>query len=152
MNDSHKVTFTATVIMATLITLITRINSNNGNSNPDNLVNQGNHGNVSNICMILNTSGTCQSTDGRIDMLKIKSTFYKCILFIFSPSQICYKNRELFTTNNETHNYGARQHLDFHYPSANLKKFQTGVHYMSVKINNNLSIYIKNEINNTKKF
>jgi hypothetical protein len=85
MNDSHKVTLIVIVIMATLITLITRNNSNNGNSNTDNLVNQGNHGNVSNICMILNTSGMCQSTDGRIDMLKITSTFYKCILFIFFP-------------------------------------------------------------------
>jgi hypothetical protein len=36
--------------------------------------------------------------------------------------------------------------------SANLKKFQTGVHYMSVKIYKSLPIYIKNEINITKKF
>jgi len=56
------------------------------------------------------------------------------------------------STNNDTHNYGTRQHLDFHYPSANLKKFQTVVHYMSVKIYNSLPIYIKNEINNRKKF
>jgi len=50
------------------------------------------------------------------------------------------------------YNYGTRQHLDFHSPSANLKKFQTGVRYMSVKIYNSLPIYIKNESNNTKKF
>jgi len=31
----------------------------------------------------------------------------------------------------------------FHYPAANLKKFQTGVHCMSVKIYNSLPIYIK---------
>jgi hypothetical protein len=30
---------------------------------------------------------------------------------------------------------------------VNLKKFQTGVRYMSVKIYNSLPIYIKNEIN-----
>jgi len=72
-------------------------------------------------------------------------------LYIFSLLRFVIKNKDLFSTNNETHNYGTRQHLDFHYPSANLKKFQTGVHYMSVKIYNSLAIYIKNEINNTKK-
>jgi hypothetical protein len=73
-------------------------------------------------------------------------------LYMFSLLRFVIKNKELFTTNNETHNYGTRQNLDFHYPSANLKKFQTGVHYMSVKIYNSLPIYIKNEINITKKF
>jgi len=73
-------------------------------------------------------------------------------VYIFPLLRFVIKNKEFFTTNNESHNYGTRQHLDFHYPSANLKKFQTGVHYMSVKIYNSLPIYIKNEINNTKKF
>jgi hypothetical protein len=79
MNDSHKVTLVAMVIKGTLITLITKNNGNNGNSNTDNLGNQGNHGNVSNTCTILNTSGMCQPTDGRIDKMKITSTFYKCV-------------------------------------------------------------------------
>jgi hypothetical protein len=79
MNDSHKVTLVATVIMATLITLITRNNGNNGNSITDNLGNQGKHGNISNTCMILDTSGMCQPKDGRIHMMKITSTFYECI-------------------------------------------------------------------------
>jgi len=79
MNDSHKVTLIVMVIIGTLIILITRNNGNNGNSNTDNLSNQGNHGNVSNICTILNTSGMCQLTDGRINMMKITSTFYKRI-------------------------------------------------------------------------
>jgi len=39
-------------------------------------------------------------------------------LYIFSLLRFVTKNKELFTTNNETHNYGTRQHLDFHYPSA----------------------------------
>jgi len=79
MNDSHKVTLVAMVITATTITLITRSNGNNGNSNTNNLGNQGNHGYVSNLCTILNISGMCQPTDGRIDMTKVTSTFYKCI-------------------------------------------------------------------------
>jgi hypothetical protein len=65
-------------------------------------------------------------------------------LCIYSLLKFVIKNKELFTTNNDTHNYGTRQHLDFYYPSANLKKFQTGVHYMSVKIYNSPPIYIKN--------
>jgi hypothetical protein len=64
-------------------------------------------------------------------------------VYIFSLLRFVIKYKELFTTNNETHNYGTRQHLDIHYPSANLKKFQTGVHCMSVKIYNSLPTYIK---------
>jgi hypothetical protein len=39
---------------------------------------------------------------------------------------------------------------DLHYPSVNLKKFQTGVHYMGVKLYSSLPTYIKTEINNEK--
>jgi hypothetical protein len=41
---------------------------------------------------------------------------------------------------------------DLHYSSVKLKKFQTGVDYMGVKIYNSLPTYIKNEINNAKVF
>ena len=74
-------------------------------------------------------------------------------LYIFSLLRFVIKSKDLFSTNSDTHSYGTWHliiHLDFHYPSANLKKFQTGVHYMSVKIYNSLPIYIKNEINNKK--
>jgi hypothetical protein len=64
-------------------------------------------------------------------------------LYIFYLLKFVTQNKDLFSTNNKTHNYGTRQHLEFHYPSANLKKFQTGVHYMSVKIYNSFPIYIK---------
>jgi hypothetical protein len=73
-------------------------------------------------------------------------------LYIFFLLRFVMKNKDLFSTNNEAHNYGTQQHLDFHYPSANLKKFQTAVHYMSVEIYNSLPFYIKNEISNTNKF
>jgi hypothetical protein len=73
-------------------------------------------------------------------------------LYIFSLLRFVIKNKELFTTNNETHKFGTRQHLNFHYPSANLKTYQTGVFYMGIKIYNSLSTYIKHEFNNTNKF
>jgi len=92
------------------------------------------------------SKGSCRKLFTSLEILSLPS------LYIFSLLRFVIKNKALFTTNNETHNDGTRQHLDFHYPSANLKKFQTGVHYMSVKVYNSLPIYIKNEINNTKKF
>jgi len=89
---------------------------------------------------------SCRKLFTSLEILSLPS------LYIFSLLRFVIKNKKLFTTNNETNNYGTRQHHDFHYPSANLKKFQTGVHYMSVKIYNSLPIYIKIELNNTKKF
>jgi hypothetical protein len=88
MNKSNKVTLEAMVITATLITLITRNNGNNSNRNTDNLGNQANHGNVRNICMILNTSGMCQPTDGRTDIMKLAATFFKSIRTCPIKSQI----------------------------------------------------------------
>jgi hypothetical protein len=98
------------------------------------------------IMMGSRSKNSCRKLFTSLEILPLPS------LHIFSLLRFVIKNKELFTTNNETHNYGTRQHLDFHYPLANLKKFQTGVHYMSVKTDNSLPIYIKNEINNTKKF
>jgi len=73
-------------------------------------------------------------------------------LYIFFPLRFVIKNRELFTTNNGIHKFGTRQHHSFHHPSANLKKYQTGVFYMGIKIYNSLPTYIKKESINTKKF
>jgi hypothetical protein len=78
--------------------------------------------------------------------------FFHSLLCIFFLVQFVIKNKELFTTNNETHKFGTRQHLNLHLPSANLKKYQTGVLYMGIKIYNSLPMYTKNEFNNTKKF
>jgi hypothetical protein len=73
-------------------------------------------------------------------------------LYIFSLLRFVIKNKELFITNEATHSYGTQQCTDLHYPSVKLKKFQTGVHYMGVKLYNSLSTYIKTEIINAKIF
>jgi len=73
-------------------------------------------------------------------------------LYIFFLLRFVIKNRELFTTNNETHKYGTRQLHNLHYPPANLKKHQTVVFYRGVKIYNSLPIYIKKESNDINKF
>jgi hypothetical protein len=54
--------------------------------------------------------------------------------------------------NEETYSYGTQQCTDLHYPSVKLKKFQTGVHYMGIKLYNSLPTYIKTEISNAKIF
>jgi len=72
-------------------------------------------------------------------------------LYIFVLLQFVTKNRELFTTNNEIHKFGTRQHHNFHYPSATLTKYQEGVLYMGINIYNSLPIYIKKELTDMKK-
>jgi hypothetical protein len=71
-------------------------------------------------------------------------------LHIFSLLRFVAKNKEFFITHKETHNYDTRQSTDLHFPSVSLKKVQTGVHYVGVKIYNSLLNYIKTEINTIK--
>jgi hypothetical protein len=92
------------------------------------------------------SKNSCRKLFTRLKILPLPS------LYIFPLLGFVIKKKDLFSTNNETHNYGTRQLLDFHYPSANLKKFQTRVKYMSAKIYSSLKKKKKNEINNTKKF
>jgi hypothetical protein len=61
------------------------------------------------------------------------------------------KNRELFTTNNEIHEHDTGQVYNFHLPPANLKKYQSGVFYMGIKLYNGLPPFIKKEFNNITK-
>ena len=72
-------------------------------------------------------------------------------LYIFFLLRFVIKNRALFTTNNEIRKFGS-QHHNFHHPSANLRKYQDGVFFMSIKVYNSLPTYIKKESINTKKF
>ena len=73
-------------------------------------------------------------------------------IYIFSLLRFVAKNKELFTTNKEIHDKETRQHHNFHYPTVSLKKYQTGVHYMGIKIFNKLPTYIKTEYTNGSKF
>jgi len=64
-------------------------------------------------------------------------------LFIYSLLKFVIKNHQLFTTNDEIHNFGTRQQRNFDRPPTNLKKYQTGVYYMGILIYNNLPTFIK---------
>jgi len=73
-------------------------------------------------------------------------------LYIFLLLRFVIKNKDLFTTNINFHNLCTRQHHNFHQPSTNLKKYQTAVYCMAIKIFNSLPSYIKNEFTNPTKF
>jgi hypothetical protein len=92
------------------------------------------------------TKDSCRRLFTKLEILPLPS------LYIFSLLRFVIKNKEFFTTNEETHIYGTGQCTDVHYLSVKLKKFQTGVHYMGVKLYNSLPTYIKTEINNAKIF
>jgi hypothetical protein len=62
------------------------------------------------------------------------------------------KNINLFTLNAENHTKCTRQFNNFYRPITNFTIYQRGVHYMGVKIINNLLPYIKDISNNTRKF
>jgi hypothetical protein len=62
------------------------------------------------------------------------------------------KNKNLFILNSENHTKSTRQFNSFYQPINNLTIYQTGVHYMGIKIISNLPLYIKDISNNVRKF
>ena len=62
------------------------------------------------------------------------------------------KNRKLFITNANVHNFSTRSHNDFHLPIANLSVFQKGVYFSGVKIFNNLPTDLKQTFYDVCKF
>jgi len=65
---------------------------------------------------------------------------YLCALLRF-----VIKNKDLFTKNNKIHKIDTRQRNNLHLPSVSLKKFQTAVLYIGIKIYNSLLPHIKEE-------
>jgi hypothetical protein len=71
-------------------------------------------------------------------------------LYIYHLILFVNKNNELYTTNNEIHNYCTRHRRNLHQPAANLAQYQNGVLYRGVRMYNSLPAYIKNEYHNPK--
>jgi hypothetical protein len=63
--------------------------------------------------------------------------------YIFSILLFLVKNRPLFNTNSDLHNFNTRTSHDLHPPSVNLTLFQKGVCYSGVKIYNHLPSALK---------
>jgi len=73
-------------------------------------------------------------------------------IIILSLLMFLNKNKDQFTANSQIYHYATRQQSNFHQPIANRAKYQKGIGYMGVKVFNRLSINIKKEFDNSKKF
>ena len=89
---------------------------------------------------------SCRSLFKRLEILPLASQ-YILLLMLF-----VVKNKHFFILNSENHAKGTRQLNYLYYPITNLTAYQKGVHYMGIKIFNNLPTYIKDISNNVKKF
>jgi hypothetical protein len=65
---------------------------------------------------------------------------------------IVARNRELFVSNANVHNFRTRSHNDLHLPIANRSVFQKGVYFSGVKIFNNLPTDLKQTLYDVNKF
>ena len=74
------------------------------------------------------------------------------VLYIYSLMMFVARNKELFVTNANVHNFPTRSQNDLHLPIANLSVFQTGVYFSGVKIFNSLPLELKQIFHDTGKF
>jgi plasmid replication initiation protein len=72
--------------------------------------------------------------------------------YIFSLMLFVVENKNLFTLNSEIYTKSTRKINNFYQPTTNFTLYQNGVHYMGIKIFNNLPPYIKDISNNVRKF
>ena len=72
--------------------------------------------------------------------------------YIFSLLLFLNKNKNLFTANSTIYQYATRQQSNLHQPLDNLSKYQKRICYLGVKLFNKLPPYIKEEVDNLRKF
>jgi hypothetical protein len=75
---------------------------------------------------------SCKNLFRRLKILPFVSQY------ILSLMLFVVKNKHLFTSNSENHTKSTRQFNHFYHPMTNLTVYQSGVHYMGIKIFNNL--------------
>jgi hypothetical protein len=89
---------------------------------------------------------SCRSLLNRLEILPFMPQY------ILSLMLFVVNNKHLFILNSENHTKSTRQLNKLYHPTTNLTAYQRGVHYMGIKIFNNLPPYIKDIPNNVKKF
>jgi hypothetical protein len=89
---------------------------------------------------------SCRSLFKRLEILPFTSQY------ILSLMLFVINNKHLFILNSENHTKSTRQLNTLYHPVTNLTVYQRGVHYMCIKIFNNLPPYIKDISNNVKRF
>ena len=102
------------------------------------------------IMMGCRSRNSCRKLFIRLKILTLPSLYILSLLLVVIKNKELFTtnneihlhkvHKELFTTDNEIHSICTRQHLNFHQPSANLTKYQTGMYYMGLKIFNTLSV------------
>jgi len=89
---------------------------------------------------------SCRNLFRRLEILSFASQ-YILLLMLF-----VVKNKNLLTLNSENYTKSTRQFNNFYQPITNFTIYQRAVHYMSIKIFNNLPPYIKDISTNVRKF
>jgi len=89
---------------------------------------------------------SCRNLFRKLEVLPLVSQY------ILSLMLFVVKNKNLFILNLENHTKSTRHFNNFYQPVTNLTIYQRGVHYVGIKIFNNLPPYIKDISNNVKKF
>jgi hypothetical protein len=82
----------------------------------------------------------------KLHILPLKSQYLLSLLIFVS------QNKDLFTTNTESHNLETRHGNNLYTPQANLAIYQKGTYYSGIKFYNKLPFNIKNVSGNLKIF
>jgi exonuclease III len=89
---------------------------------------------------------SCRNLFRRLKILPLASQY------ILSLMLFVVKNKNLFTLNSEHHDTSTRQRHNLYQPISTMTTYQKGIHYMGIKIYNNLPQSIKEVSNKEKKF
>jgi len=111
-----------------------------------NVVNRTTKHIITRIMMGYKNNVSCRNLFRRLEILPFVSQYIHLLTLFVGNNKI------LFTLNSENHTRGTRQSNNFYQPITNLTVYQKGVHYMGIKIFNNLPPYIKDLSNNVTKF
>jgi hypothetical protein len=89
---------------------------------------------------------SCRRLFVELGILTLPSQYIFCLLLFV------VKNRKLFSSNKDLHLINTRQQLNFHQPSAHLKKCQLGPYCTGIKLFNTFPATLKNESLNPVRF
>ena len=89
---------------------------------------------------------SCRTLFVELGILTLPSQYIFCLLLFV------VKNRKLFSSNKDLHSINTRQQLNFHQPSADLKKYQLGPYHMGLKLFNTLPDTLNIESHNPVRF
>ena len=89
---------------------------------------------------------SCRTLFRRLEILPFVSQY----ILLLKPFVV--KNKNLFTLNSENRTKSTRQFNNFYQPMTNFTVYQKVVHYIGIRLFNNLPPYIKDLPNNVRKF